>query len=54
MEKDYINRTLATEVPLNIRPTDPDVFYRLKTGEPKRLIWIKAHGQLGMLFGKFK
>lgn len=46
-EREFINRTLAEEIPLLIRPTDPETFYRLKSGKPYRLLWMRANGEIG-------
>jgi hypothetical protein len=46
-EKEHISRTLAEEIPLLIRPTEPESYYRIKTGKPERLLWMRANGNIG-------
>ena len=47
-EKDYINRHLAQNVSFQVRPLDPETFFRQKPGDPARLLWMKAEGDIGM------
>ena len=49
-EKEYISRTLADEIPLLIRPTEPEMYYRIKSGKPERLLWMRANGDIGNYF----
>lgn len=46
-EKEFINRMLALEIPMSIRPTDPERFFRRKPGPPERFLWMRAQGKIG-------
>ncbi|WAR13344.1 ACOT8-like protein [Mya arenaria] len=46
-EKDYINRMLSNNISILIRPLDPHAYYKVKPAEPRRLIWMKANGNIG-------
>ncbi|KAH3824420.1 hypothetical protein DPMN_126256 [Dreissena polymorpha] len=46
-EKEFINRMLSQNLPIIIRPCDPEGYYRVKISEPKRFLWMKAAGHIG-------
>ncbi|KAM4588096.1 acyl-coenzyme A thioesterase 8 [Odontesthes bonariensis] len=45
--KEGLNKLLANEVPIEIKPVNPAHFYRQTPGEPKRLFWGRARGHIG-------
>ncbi|XP_041837595.1 acyl-coenzyme A thioesterase 8 [Melanotaenia boesemani] len=45
--KEGLNKLLANEVPIEIKPVNPSHFYRLTPGEPRRLFWGRARGHIG-------
>ena len=46
--KKQLKRYLAQEVPMDVRPVEPEKYARLKEGvEPKILVWMKAKGHVG-------
>ncbi|KAM6927355.1 acyl-coenzyme A thioesterase 8 [Xenentodon cancila] len=45
--KEGLNKLLANEVPIEIKPVNPMHFYRLAPGEPRRLFWGRARGYIG-------
>lgn len=42
-----LNKILADEVPIEIKPINPPDFYRRTTMEPKKLFWVRARGHIG-------
>uniref|UniRef100_A0A8C6LP10 Acyl-CoA thioesterase 8 n=1 Tax=Nothobranchius furzeri TaxID=105023 RepID=A0A8C6LP10_NOTFU len=42
-----LNKLLANEVPIEIKPVRPAHFHRLAPAEPKRLFWARARGYIG-------
>lgn len=42
-----LNKLLANEVPIEIKPVQPPHFYRLAEAEPKKLFWVRARGYIG-------
>ncbi|XP_077385647.1 acyl-coenzyme A thioesterase 8 [Festucalex cinctus] len=44
--KQSLNKLLAIEVPIEIKPVNPPQFYRLAE-EPKKLYWVRAKGFIG-------
>lgn len=42
-----LNKLLANEVPIEIKPVNPPHFYRLSAAEPKKLFWVRARGHIG-------
>lgn len=42
-----LNKLLASEVPIEIKPVNPPNFYRRVTMEPKKLFWVRARGYIG-------
>ncbi|XP_015243552.1 acyl-coenzyme A thioesterase 8 [Cyprinodon tularosa] len=45
--KQGLNKLLATEVPIEMKPVSPAHFYRFAPGEPRRLFWARARGYIG-------
>uniref|UniRef100_A0A8C4F3U6 Acyl-coenzyme A thioesterase 8 n=1 Tax=Dicentrarchus labrax TaxID=13489 RepID=A0A8C4F3U6_DICLA len=45
--KQGLNKLLANEVPIEIKPVNPPHFYRLAASEPKKLFWVRARGYIG-------
>ena len=47
--RSLINRHLAQEIPIDVKPLDPDAHFRLgsETKEPKLLYWVRAKGHIG-------
>ncbi|XP_053401588.1 acyl-coenzyme A thioesterase 8-like isoform X2 [Mercenaria mercenaria] len=46
IQKD-LEHFLAEELRILTRPTDPQLFFKQKVGEPKRLFWMKTDGTIG-------
>ncbi|XP_055773801.1 acyl-coenzyme A thioesterase 8 isoform X3 [Salvelinus fontinalis] len=42
-----LNKLLADEVPIEIKPVNPPDFYRGVAMEPKKLYWVRARGHIG-------
>lgn len=47
--KQGLNKLLATEVPIEMKPVSPAHFYRFAPGEPRRLFWARARGYIGTM-----
>lgn len=47
--KQGLNKLLANEVPIEIKPINPPHFYRLAATEPKKLFWVRARGFIGKM-----
>ncbi|KAA8593540.1 hypothetical protein FQN60_009656, partial [Etheostoma spectabile] len=45
--KQGLNKLLANEVPIEIKPINPPHYYRLAAREPKMLFWVRARGYIG-------
>ncbi|XP_071397205.1 acyl-coenzyme A thioesterase 8-like [Centroberyx affinis] len=45
--KQGLNKLLANEVPIEIKPINPPVIYRRIAVEPKALFWVRARGHIG-------
>ncbi|XP_054604231.1 acyl-coenzyme A thioesterase 8 isoform X2 [Nothobranchius furzeri] len=45
--REGLNKLLANEVPIEIKPVRPAHFHRLAPAEPKRLFWARARGYIG-------
>uniref|UniRef100_A0A1A8I434 Acyl-coenzyme A thioesterase 8 n=1 Tax=Nothobranchius kuhntae TaxID=321403 RepID=A0A1A8I434_NOTKU len=45
--REGLNKLLANEVPVEIKPVRPAHFHRLAPAEPKRLFWARARGYIG-------
>ncbi|XP_036806886.1 acyl-coenzyme A thioesterase 8 [Oncorhynchus mykiss] len=45
--KQGLNKLLADEVPIEIKPVNPPDFYRCVAMEPKKLYWVRAKGHIG-------
>ncbi|KAG8007392.1 Acyl-coenzyme A thioesterase 8 [Nibea albiflora] len=45
--KQGLNKLLANEVPIEIKPVNPPQFYRRGATEPKKLFWVRARGYIG-------
>ncbi len=43
-----LNKILADEVPIEIKPVNPPDFYRRVAMEPKKLFWVRARGHIGI------
>ena len=44
----YIRQVLAQEIPIDVRPVNPERYARLEEGiEPRLLVWMKAKGHVG-------
>ncbi|KAL0151213.1 hypothetical protein M9458_053404, partial [Cirrhinus mrigala] len=41
-----LNKILADEVPIEIKPVNPPDFYRRVAMEPKKLFWVRARGHI--------
>lgn len=44
-----LNKILADEVPIEIKPVNPPDFYRRVAMEPKTLFWVRARGHIGTI-----
>lgn len=44
-----LNKILASEVPIEIKPVNPALFYRISPGEPRRYFWGRARGYIGKM-----
>ncbi|XP_026204482.1 acyl-coenzyme A thioesterase 8 isoform X1 [Anabas testudineus] len=42
-----LNKLLASDVPIEIKPIQPPHFYRVVKAEPKTLFWVRARGYIG-------
>lgn len=42
-----LNKLLASEVPIEIKPVNPPHFYRPAATQPKQLFWVRARGYIG-------
>ncbi|XP_048877792.1 acyl-coenzyme A thioesterase 8 [Brienomyrus brachyistius] len=42
-----LNKILADEVPIEIKPVNPPDFYKRVAMEPKKLFWVRAKGYIG-------
>ena len=49
-QRQYIEKRLAEEIPIDIRPLDPEGHMRLaaEQREPRQMYWIKAKGYIGL------
>ncbi|XP_030634172.1 acyl-coenzyme A thioesterase 8 [Chanos chanos] len=45
--KQGLNKILADEVPIEIKPVNPPDFYQKVAMEPKKLFWVRARGHIG-------
>lgn len=45
--KEGLNKILADEVPIEVKPVNPHDFYRRVPMEPKKLFWVRAKGYIG-------
>ncbi|XP_037304222.2 acyl-coenzyme A thioesterase 8 [Pungitius pungitius] len=45
--KQGLNKLLANEVPIEIKPVNPPHSYRRTASEPKKLFWVRARGHIG-------
>uniref|UniRef100_A0A667Z2Y3 Acyl-coenzyme A thioesterase 8 n=1 Tax=Myripristis murdjan TaxID=586833 RepID=A0A667Z2Y3_9TELE len=45
--KQGLNKLLANEVPIEIKPVNPPDMYRRVAMEPKKLFWVRARGHIG-------
>ncbi|XP_029990545.1 acyl-coenzyme A thioesterase 8 [Sphaeramia orbicularis] len=45
--KQGLNKLLANEVPIEIKPVSPPTFYRFAATEPKMVFWVRARGHIG-------
>ncbi len=48
-----LNKILADEVPIEIKPVNPPDFYRRVAMEPKKLFWVRARGHIGITSIKY-
>ncbi len=48
-QRQYIEKRLADEIPVDIRPLDPEGHFRVATKErePKQMYWVRAKGYIG-------
>ncbi len=48
-QRQYVERRLADEVPIDLRPLDPEGHFRIagEEREPKQMFWIRARGHIG-------
>lgn len=44
-----LNKLLADEVPIEIKPVNPPLFYGRAATEPKKLFWVRARGYIGKM-----
>ncbi|KAI2659495.1 Acyl-coenzyme A thioesterase 8 [Labeo rohita] len=44
-----LNKILADEVPIEIKPVNPSDFYRRLAMEPKKLFWVRARGHIAYI-----
>lgn len=47
--KQGLNKILADEVPIEVKPVNPPDFYRRLPMEPKKLFWVRAKGHIGKM-----
>lgn len=45
--KQGLNKILADEVPIEVKPVNPADFYRRVPMEPKKLFWVRSKGHIG-------
>ncbi|KAM7423150.1 hypothetical protein PAMA_010938 [Pampus argenteus] len=45
--KQGLNKLLANEVPIEIKPVNPPHFYKLAATEPRKMFWVRARGYIG-------
>ncbi|XP_031727630.1 acyl-coenzyme A thioesterase 8 [Anarrhichthys ocellatus] len=45
--KQGLNKLLANEVPIEMKPVNPSHSYRRAASEPKKLFWVRAQGHIG-------
>ncbi|XP_068450893.1 acyl-coenzyme A thioesterase 8 [Clinocottus analis] len=45
--KQGLNKLLANEVPIEIKPVNPSALHRRAASEPKKLFWVRARGHIG-------
>ncbi|XP_075953032.1 acyl-coenzyme A thioesterase 8 [Anarhichas minor] len=45
--KQGLNKLLANEVPIEMKPVNPSHSYRRTASEPKKLFWVRARGHIG-------
>ncbi|KAK9528538.1 hypothetical protein VZT92_012691 [Zoarces viviparus] len=45
--KQNLNKLLANEVPIEMKPVNPSHSFRRAAREPKRLFWVRARGHIG-------
>ncbi|KAM6948080.1 acyl-coenzyme A thioesterase 8 [Lycodopsis pacificus] len=45
--KQGLNKLLANEVPIEMKPVNPSHSFRLAAREPKKLFWVRARGHIG-------
>ncbi|XP_065129098.1 acyl-coenzyme A thioesterase 8 isoform X2 [Paramisgurnus dabryanus] len=48
-----LNKILADEVPIEIKPINPPDFYRRTAMEPKKLFWVRARGHIAYVSDYF-
>ncbi|KAK3578954.1 hypothetical protein CHS0354_034743 [Potamilus streckersoni] len=46
-EREFIMKMLSCDIPIDIRPVDPEAYFRLRSSEPIRYVWLKAEGHIG-------
>lgn len=47
--KQGLNKLLASEIPIEIKPINPPQLYRLAATEPKKVFWVRARGYIGKI-----
>lgn len=47
--KQGLNKLLANEVPIEIKPVNPPDMYRRVAMEAKKLFWVRARGHIGKM-----
>lgn len=45
--KEGLNKILADEVPIEVKPVNPPDVYRRVPMEPKKLFWVRSKGHIG-------
>lgn len=45
--RQFLNQRLANEVPIEIKPIQPQPSLRRPATEPRKLFWVRAQGHIG-------
>ncbi|XP_058486628.1 acyl-coenzyme A thioesterase 8 [Solea solea] len=45
--RQYLHKRLANEVPIEIKPIQPQLLFKPPAAEPRKLFWVRAQGHIG-------